>query len=427
MIKSFNPYLTALNLVSSMKKRSWKRMNNEEIIEYGKARGYQNLKLLDVKKSDGGYIRMLQIRNLTRNVFQIEKKDWKSMADEELVEYGIKHGYKGMSHIELEKIDNKYYNTLVRRKLTNSIIRFSRKSPRNWDKMTDGEIIEYGKNSGYEGFTPSKLSSKDQSYLNVLRERGLVYDILKTANKWQHMSNEEILDYAKSLNFDKLSRSEMQNKNKNLYSVLDRRGILTNFAESKIKPKGYWENWNNFKKEVEPKLNDFYRKNGRLPTSVEWEKLSARVASIVYKYHEGWKEVYSKMGYLVPSSEKNLINYLENSEIPRRVAEKFGGDTAVVADILSVMNEGASRNQIMKILETPSLREWLGKYKKEINSLNDLMWLEKKLLPLDKNGIIEDILKNSALEYMRRNLGPNPSESKKIEFMEELEGSLYAK
>lgn len=133
------------------------------------------------------------------------------------------------------------------------------------------------------------------------------------------------------------------------------------------------------------------------------------------------------MGYSPTESGEGFINYVENSEVARFVVEKFGNDTVSMIDILSVAeSERIPRGELKKLIEQPSLKKWLGNYAKGLNSMKDLAETEIKLLPLDKNGVIEGILKNAALEFMRKKLGPRPSKKEKEEFENNLKASLYA-
>ncbi|TAL47619.1 hypothetical protein EPN87_02580, partial [archaeon] len=76
--------------------------------------------------------------------------------------------------------------------------------------MSDDEILLYGKKSGYEGWNPKRLKNKDQGYYTILNNRHLTYKLLrKLKRSWQNMTDDEILEYGKNHGYDKLNAREL--------------------------------------------------------------------------------------------------------------------------------------------------------------------------------------------------------------------------
>lgn len=124
-------------------------------------------------------------------------------------------------------------------------------------------------------------------------------------------------------------------------------------------------------------------------------------------------------------SERALVEFLDTEPITRLVVENFGGDDADVADVLVVLYaDRLSREDAMRFMAEPSLREYLGQFQRPLNSLRELGDVAYQLLPLDRDSIIRDIVLRKAVEYRRRKLGPNPTEKQKTDFLKELEEQL---
>lgn len=133
---------------------------------------------------------------------------------------------------------------------------------------------------------------------------------------WENLKNEM-----------KIPLSDFYDKNKRLPTQRELKGLVGSTAIDAIynfgslnevyerlgyevldtqKPKGYWKSWENLKREVGPKVSEFYSKNKKLPSADELEKLTGllSISTIIYQYHGGVKNVYGKLGYSTDSIKK---------------------------------------------------------------------------------------------------------------------------
>lgn len=100
------------------------------------------------------------------------------------------------------------------------------------------------------------------------------------------------------------------------------------------------------------------------------------------------------------------------------------GDDVDVADIIAVVYDGKiARDDAIKLLQEPSLRDYLGEFRKPIG-IPDIEEYANELLPLDKNGIIASIVYRRLLEYRRNKLGAKPNLEQRKTFLEEMKQTL---
>ncbi len=164
------------------KQRSWMRMSDGEIVEYARKVVEENgiTGRRELYKADIGLYNVLRKRRLLDEIEVIEKRrkgrQWKDMSDEEIVEYARKVVEENgiTRRAELCKTDTGLYNALQKKGLLNEV--GLGKKRRSWKSMSDEEIVDYAK-----GFVEEKgvmhrgeLESIDSGLYETLRIRGLL-------------------------------------------------------------------------------------------------------------------------------------------------------------------------------------------------------------------------------------------------------------
>jgi len=164
------------------KNRSWKKMSDEEIINI--ARKLMREKEIDgrhkLEMTDCGLYCALGKRGLLGKVgFEEKNRSWKKMSDEEILEYAKKVMRKKRIREkgEFRNADYRTYAVLERRKLLGKID-FERKinEKRSWKKMSDNDIVELPRKVIQENriTTRRDLEKADSGLCKVLRKRKLL-------------------------------------------------------------------------------------------------------------------------------------------------------------------------------------------------------------------------------------------------------------
>jgi hypothetical protein len=210
------------------------------------------------------------------------------------------------------------------------------------------------------------------------------------------------------------------------HKVTQKGGLIKFYEELNIlglypirKQPNYWKNLDNVKKEIQSVINKF----GHFPTSIELRKLSMFSLEIaIQKYHGGLERMSKIMGYSPTKSIEGFKYFLENEKTARLVLKKFGDDKAVFADIMAIIYEGrvSSREQLLKLLDAPSLKEYLGDFIRPIGGIPDLIETATHVLPFDKGEKIRDIIYKKALENRDDKLGPKPLKERREVYLIEL-------
>jgi hypothetical protein len=188
----------------------------------------------------------------------------------------------------------------------------------------------------------------------------------------------------------------------------------------------FWENFENVKKELEPLI----RKLGRFPSVNELNKEKKGMLGGIYRYHGGLNRIRELLGYPYSNNhkirtEKSLVDLLNTDERAERVVSRFGGDIGDVADILAVVYEGRlSHEDAAKLVARPSVRAYLGRFRRPIGGIGELAEISNELLPHDKNDVIKGILYRKVREYVYQKCGPYPSKEKRQALLDEFELEL---
>lgn len=285
-------------------RRNWVSMSDGAIVDY--ARAYCNEKgitkiseLENGSSSDSGLCAILRIRNLIDSTFKRvgfdevtldgrmfripldkkQKRNWARMSGDELVVYAKAYckEKKITRPSELKEgadKDNGLYIQLGRRKLKKQVfekkefdevvldgrrfrIPLDKKQDRNWEKMSDDELVEFARAYCIEKGIgkASKLkrgSDKDSGLDDQLHRRGLMAKVFKRKEfeevildgrkfmiplnaegnrNWAKMSDDELVEYARAYCKEKgiTKSSELvrgPNNDSGLWSTLQRRGLL---------------------------------------------------------------------------------------------------------------------------------------------------------------------------------------------------------
>ncbi len=123
-------------------------------------------------------------------------------------------------------------------------------------------------------------------------------------------------------------------------------------------------------------------------------------------------------------TSKDLKSMCDTDPKARYLVNLCQGNDVDVADIIAVVYDGRiTRDDAIKILQEPSLREYLGEFRKTIGIQDIRNWAEE-LLPLDKNKVIESIVRRRIIEYLRNKLGPKPTYEQRADLLKEMQKTL---
>ena len=237
--------------------RDWKAMTDEELIQYGKEKGYFVSILSEIRKKDRGYYRTLRSRGLVNKVFKIgeslrQPRKWKENTDDELIQYAKDNGYFGLSPSDVQRKDSGYCGAVRKRGLIDIVFKREIDLPRQWENLTDEQVVQYAKDKGYFGLKPSDLTTKgtvyyDPGFYHIARNRGLIDIVFKRersprkSRKWKEMTDEQLIQYGKDNGLFGLCSSEVQGKDKGYYSAINNRDLNSQVFKSEIKQHRNWE------------------------------------------------------------------------------------------------------------------------------------------------------------------------------------------
>ncbi len=220
------------------KVRSWKGMSDEEIVEHAvkfiekeEVEGKKEL-----CKADPGLYDVLRKRGLLDEIgLETKRRSWKEMNDEEIVEFARKvmKERRITRKNEMEREDSGLYEVLRTSRLLDKV-GFEEKS-RSWKGMSDEEIVEFTRHIIKEKYidTRSKLQRAYPGLFFVLKRRGLLdqvgfVDKRRRQRSWKGMSDEEIVEFASQVIQEKAitKACELDEADSGLYSILRRRKLI---------------------------------------------------------------------------------------------------------------------------------------------------------------------------------------------------------
>ncbi|MBU0533063.1 hypothetical protein KKB44_06240 [Candidatus Micrarchaeota archaeon] len=198
--------------LTSSNNRAWRVMSDDELVKY--ARKFieeEGIKRVgELRRVDKGLYLILRRRGLINEIKFEEKmqkkRNWNSMSDEELVEYTKKfvEERRISGRYELEKTDKGLYQVLMKRGLLDEIeLENKNHGKRNWKAMTNDEVVEHTKKFVEEKKMSGRfeLEKADTGLYDVLRKRGLLDEVgfEEKYRDWASMSDEEIVGYVRKL------------------------------------------------------------------------------------------------------------------------------------------------------------------------------------------------------------------------------------
>ncbi len=250
--------------VDSAGRRIWRDISDEKVVDIARKfieeRGITGRR--ELKETEGGLYKVLRKRKLLDEVgFKNKQRSWKSMSDEEIVEFAKKlmreKGITGRG--ESNKADSGLYDVLLRRGLLDKV-GFEEKL-RSWKDMSDEEIVEHTRKMMRENkiTKKGKLQKFDFSIYSILRKRRLIDEVgfegrHRKRRSWKGMSDDEIVEFARKLMRKReiSSKGELKKTDNGLYGALRKRGLLDEI--------GFEEKHRSWKDMSDEELVEFARK-----------------------------------------------------------------------------------------------------------------------------------------------------------------------
>lgn len=190
--------------------RSWKSMDDEQFKQYGKDNGLFGLTSSEANKKDGAYYNEALTRGLVDAIFTRNRRWLEGLDKEQFIQYGKDNGLFGLGLKEAADKDRSYYDAARRRKLAGVV--FTKKI-RSWRGVDNEQFIQYGKDHGLFGLSPSEANEKDATYYNQSRKRKLVDTIFdRRLERFTGLTNEQFIQYGRDNGLFGLSPTEADEK-----------------------------------------------------------------------------------------------------------------------------------------------------------------------------------------------------------------------
>lgn len=240
----------------------WKGRTDEELVTEALGIIHEKSRTEYVfKKNHKILYRELKKRNLLGRIPFKVIGEWRGYSDDELIQEAIyiieDEGIK--SREDLRRICTSLNSELRRRKLLARVIPHTQKKrkDRDWQSMTDDEIVEYAKRviEGQDITSIPELREADSGLWEVTYIRRKLRDRIPLLNKrkrksWNIMSDDEIKEEARKTieEEDVTNRTQMFGANRSLYYQLLRRGLMDEvglIAQRKVRTgeRGKQRNW----------------------------------------------------------------------------------------------------------------------------------------------------------------------------------------
>ncbi len=190
-------------------------------------------------------------------------------------------------------------------------------------------------------------------------------------------------------------------------------------------PQEYYEQTSGFDF---PQLKSWYNPNEKLKhRQRELKKIvytERMLELIAQKFDINIKPIANRGSDGFVKTSKDLLNLCDTDPKARYIIQLCQGDDVDVADIIAVVYDGKiARDDAIKLLQEPSLRDYLGEFRKPVG-IPDIEEYANELLPLDKNGVIASIVYRRLIECRRNKLGAKPSIEQRKDFLEEVQRNL---
>lgn len=172
--------------------------------------------------------------------------EWSKFTEEDFKRYYEEH-FNGMSIGEVEKRDQRFYSALWNRGLIDEVLPIRKRKKRiKWSNFSEKDLKKYYEKNYLEK-TRTEIRKKDPLFYRELRRRNLIEDILPPTRRAmiENMSLEELKEYYKEKHSGR-TKSRVQNKDVIFYTILKKRGLLSEVISSNIREK---RNWKGFSRE----------------------------------------------------------------------------------------------------------------------------------------------------------------------------------
>ncbi len=178
------------------------------------------------------------------------------------------------------------------------------------------------------------------------------------------------------------------------------------------KPKGYWQNWNNLEKELQPiidKLNHF-------PIHSEFrESGNSSISRAIYKYHGGMVVVRKKLGYESKIRSKNYWIKWDNIQSELQPIINQLGHFPSQTELENLKKSSVSyaykyhggKSNVMRKMGYESNKKKRGYFKKFGNLEKELQPIIDKLMHFPSNDELKDMKRYDLIHGMDHHNGTN--------------------
>ena len=118
------------------------------------------------------------------------------------------------------------YQVLRRRDLIGKL-NLRTRAHRDFGEFIDETFLEYCKKE-YGDISIAELRKKDTSLYKQLVKRRLTNNLLRSRINWKNLTDDELIKYIKD-NYGSISSGELYRQNRKLYATLFRRNLLPKF------------------------------------------------------------------------------------------------------------------------------------------------------------------------------------------------------
>lgn len=126
-------------------------------------------------------------------------------------------------------------------------------------------------------------------------------------------------------------------------------------------------------------------------------------------------------------ASKDLAKLFDTEPKARYAIQLCQGNDVDIADILAVVYDGRiTRENAIKLLQEPSLRDYLHEIKRP-QAIGDIIEPAEGIIKFDKNNTIRDIFYRRLEKYRKEKLGAKPSPEQIREFDKELKDYYNSK
>ena len=184
--------------------------------------------------------------------FELLSKPWgfySNMTKEEWLAYGAEKGYGGLIRSKLEKENNGYYLTGLKKGWLKGLIPHTKVRPNGfYSNMTKEEWLAHGNENGYHKLSRTDLSKINGRYYQTGLRAGWLKELIshtkqKARGFFKRMNKEQWLSYGMEMGYDKISRAELGKCAVQYYAKGLKEGWIPELIpQIRQKPNGFWKN-----------------------------------------------------------------------------------------------------------------------------------------------------------------------------------------